>query len=124
MKIKPTATPGRVVLEVGTRDESLLGQKALAPFQLKSILVPVDFSECSKKALQYAIPFAQQFGTALVLLNVVQITYPTGEIGPIVPPVAETESIEASRQALASLAQKEIGGRAAMTTLVRVGRPA
>ena len=29
--------------------------------ELKSILVPIDFSECSKKALRYAVPLAQQF---------------------------------------------------------------
>jgi universal stress protein A len=39
---------------------------------LKNILVPLDFSETSLKALQYAVSFAKQFGAKLTLLHVVQ----------------------------------------------------
>ena len=39
-------------------------------FHLRKILVPVDFSDCSRKALRYAIPFAKQFGASLTLLFV------------------------------------------------------
>jgi nucleotide-binding universal stress UspA family protein len=39
---------------------------------LQKILVPIDFSETSKKALQYAVRFAEQFGCEIVLLNVVE----------------------------------------------------
>ena len=38
--------------------------------RLKKILVPIDFSSRSKKALQYAIQFAKQFNASLVLLHV------------------------------------------------------
>jgi universal stress protein A len=37
---------------------------------LKNILVPLDFSEMSLKSLQYAVPFATQFGAKLTLLHV------------------------------------------------------
>lgn len=40
-------------------------------FRLKKVLVPVDFSKCSLKALQYAIPFVRQFGAELTLLHVI-----------------------------------------------------
>ncbi|HEY5895586.1 MAG TPA: universal stress protein, partial [Chthoniobacterales bacterium] len=30
--------------------------------ELKSILVPIDFSEISRSALEYAVPFAKRFG--------------------------------------------------------------
>lgn len=43
-----------------------------AAFALKSILVPIDFSADSKKALQYAVPFASQFGAKLIVLYVVE----------------------------------------------------
>jgi nucleotide-binding universal stress UspA family protein len=43
-----------------------------AKLRLQTILVPVDFSRESMKALKYAIPFAEQFGAGLVLLNVVE----------------------------------------------------
>ncbi len=39
---------------------------------VKSILVPVDFSVASEKALAYAVPFARQFGAKLTLLHVVE----------------------------------------------------
>jgi len=37
---------------------------------LKNILVPLDFSEMSFKSLQYAVPFARQFGAKVTLLHV------------------------------------------------------
>lgn len=53
---------------------------------LKKILVPIDFSDNSKKALRYAIPFAQQFNASLVLVYIVEPTiYPSdfgfGQVG-------------------------------------------
>ncbi|OLE56480.1 MAG: hypothetical protein AUG74_19225, partial [Bacteroidetes bacterium 13_1_20CM_4_60_6] len=39
---------------------------------MKSILVPIDFSPGSKKALKYALPFARQFGAQIILLHVVE----------------------------------------------------
>jgi nucleotide-binding universal stress UspA family protein len=38
----------------------------------KKILVPIDFSSTSKKAFQYALRFAEQFGCKIVLLHVVE----------------------------------------------------
>jgi nucleotide-binding universal stress UspA family protein len=43
-----------------------------APFRLKSILVPIDFSAPSKKALNYAATVARQFKAKLTLLHVVE----------------------------------------------------
>ena len=43
-----------------------------ALLRIRSILVPIDFSTASKKALQYAVPFARQFGAKLTLLHVVE----------------------------------------------------
>ena len=56
---------------------------ALVPsvFRLKRVLVPVDFSETSHKALQYAVKFAEQFGAVLELVHVIEpILYPV-ELG-------------------------------------------
>jgi len=38
-----------------------------------NILVPLDFSEISLKALQYAVPFARQYGAKLTLVHVVDL---------------------------------------------------
>jgi universal stress protein A len=44
---------------------------------LKKILVPVDFSDASKKALKYAFRFAEQFDCEIVLLHVLEPVSPT-----------------------------------------------
>ncbi len=43
--------------------------------ELKSILVPTDFSECSEAAVKYGFALAKAFGATLHLLNVVQDPY-------------------------------------------------
>jgi universal stress protein A len=43
---------------------------------LRKILVPTDFSETSKKAVQYALRFAEQFGYEIALLYVVEAATP------------------------------------------------
>jgi universal stress protein A len=40
--------------------------------QIRQILAPTDFSECSKQAVTYAYEFAQAFGGKLVLLHVIE----------------------------------------------------
>jgi nucleotide-binding universal stress UspA family protein len=44
--------------------------------RLRKILVPIDFSETSKKAFHYALKFAEQFHCEIVLLHVVEATSP------------------------------------------------
>jgi nucleotide-binding universal stress UspA family protein len=56
---------------------------------LKNILVPLDMSEMSLKALQYAVPFAQQFGAKLTLLHIVQPAAHTPELPCPAPLAAE-----------------------------------
>lgn len=43
--------------------------------RFERILVPVDFSGCSRKGLEYAKRLAQQFGSSLILLNSVAFQY-------------------------------------------------
>ena len=113
----------------GDKDEQFLlagpaGQPVPSPFHLSRILVPLDFSACSLKALQYAVPFARQFHASLTLLNVVQVAYPTGEFGVIEPVMPQGELEEASRQQLAALALAHVGAQVPVAVLVRVGQPA
>ncbi len=76
MKIKPTRKRGMLV-ELGPKETQFLQDDE---FQLKRVLVPVDFSACSLKALAYAIPFAKQFAAEMVLLYVVQPYIPVPEM--------------------------------------------
>jgi nucleotide-binding universal stress UspA family protein len=47
--------------------------------RLKKILVPTDFSETSRKALQYRLRFAEQFRCEVALLYVVEPATPIVE---------------------------------------------
>lgn len=87
MKIKPDGKNGGVIMELSPSESQLPVMPSaqwLRPhpaFRLKRILVPVDFSPCSRKALQYAIPFVQESGGELFLVHVVEPYYVTGELG-------------------------------------------
>ena len=50
---------------------------------LKRILCPVDFSECSQEALQHACSLAEQHGAKLFIVHVEDVghTYPPGNPG-------------------------------------------
>ncbi len=128
MKIKPTPKRGRVVVEVDREEERLLSQDsaiiASREFALGSILVPIDFSDCSRKALQYAVPLARQFGSRLLLVHVMPVHYFVGsEFGPVDVPVPEQEMRENSERALERLAREEIAGAVPVATRVCRGQP-
>ena len=71
MKVRSSPRTGRTVMELGRR-ETTLPAVPLAGIHLKRILVPVDFSEDSGKALHYAVSFAKQFSAEILLLHVAQ----------------------------------------------------
>ena len=54
---------------------------------LRTILLPTDFSECAESALEYAADFARQSGARLLCLHVVEPTVPVVGYGPVVEPL-------------------------------------
>jgi universal stress protein A len=84
MDTKPTQTNSPKT-ETNPSQSSTAAAAAVpaTPFRLKHILVPIDFSACSKKALAYASSFARQFGAELTLLHVVQPFTPVPEMPPV-----------------------------------------
>lgn len=62
-----------------------------AKLKLATILVPLDFSKESEKALRYAVSFAEQFGARLILLNVVE-PLPFADLGAL-PLVMESDAV-------------------------------
>lgn len=64
---------------------------------LKNILVPLDLSAMSLKSLDYAVPFAQQFGAKLTLVHVVQPAAYTPEL-PVPAPLAAEHAAAVERQ--------------------------
>src|SRR5262249_5287841 len=120
MKIKPTSKNRGVLVELGPKESQMPAQSlSTAPaFRLKKILVPLDFSDCSKKALQYAIAFARQFGAELTLLHVV-------EPYPVVPEMlpCDLENVSDRSQELEAL-REDIPDFVPSSTAVRKGIPA
>ena len=57
-----------------TRGDALQAQ-GVSRFRIKTILVPVDFSNCSREGVRYAIAFANEFGAKIVLLHATYLGY-------------------------------------------------
>ncbi|MBN8249472.1 MAG: universal stress protein [Verrucomicrobia bacterium] len=97
----------------------------LAPvrFHIRQILVPMDFSEHSRKSLQYAVPFAQQFGATLVLLHVIEPMVFPGEFAyaPMQPQDMDEQRMDQARQRLQAAAD-ELGTGVPVVPEVRLGR--
>ena len=129
MKAKPTKHSGEVLLEVKSGDDKLLASAAEAGsssmFKIDNILVPVDFSPCSKKAVRYALAFATEHKAALTLLYVVPPpAYPVGEFGGIEYGNLLVDMRAAGEKQLTAMANDEVGDEAPVDTVVRSGAPA
>src|SRR5262245_21871176 len=57
-----------------TRESALQANKG-SRFRIKTVLVPVDFSNCSREGLEYAIGFASEFGAKVILLHATYLGY-------------------------------------------------
>jgi len=133
MKIKPTSKRGRVIVEMNRCDDQLLAassretKSAASPFKLKNILVPIDYSEFSRKALQYALPFAEKYGARIILLHGVEPrVYPENYFNILVPAEMEQVNMDLAkmgRKQLAELRRQEIDSEIATDTIVRLGKP-
>jgi nucleotide-binding universal stress UspA family protein len=108
--IRESITPARIELA-----PSLL--------QIKSILVPIDFSAQSEKALAYAVPFAEQFGAKLTLLHVVE-PVATPDFAGSFPLIMENDKVmaECRRHLERIVKDLEIEPKLVEKTLVRQGR--
>ena len=94
--------------------------------QIKRLLVPVDFSEPSNKALECAARFAQQFGADITVVHVMDpIQYPRDwDYLPLVGANGQKSAVEKElRQRLQELAQQTLNPLLPATTFVRAGTP-
>ena len=94
-----------------------------ALLNIRSILVPTDFSPASEKALAYAVPFARQFGAKLILLHVVE-PVATPDFASSFPLALENDKVMAQcRKHLEGVSRNlEIEPKLMERTLVRYGR--
>lgn len=128
MKAKPIDKAGAVTLELNRRDEPLMDAATRtavrSPFKLNRILVPIDFSDCSKKALQYALPLAKEHQAAITLLYVVPTAYGGSEYAAIDYAQLEASMKAGGQKELAKLEMDEMLNEVSTDTLVRVGSAA
>jgi nucleotide-binding universal stress UspA family protein len=91
---------------------------------IKSIMVPIDFSEYSKSALKYAIDFAKQFHAKIYLIYVVEpIIYPADfSMGQVAIPSADLDLQSRANEELINLA-KTIGSGITSETIIKTGKP-
>ncbi|MEX1140446.1 MAG: universal stress protein [Bacteroidota bacterium] len=92
--------------------------------ELNRILVPIDFSDHSRKALQYAVPFAKKFNASIDLIYVVEPTvYPADfSFGQVGFPAIEDELRKRGADELDELLQKDIAKQVPAKRAVRTGK--
>ena len=91
----------------------------------KKILVPVDFSGCSREGLRYAIRFAGPFGAKLVVLHVLSLpySYRSELYGVYQPPLPVSEAQKGAVRRMQKFLQTiELGG-IKVETAIRMGSP-
>jgi nucleotide-binding universal stress UspA family protein len=79
----------------------------------KKILAPVDFSDCSREGLRYAMKFADCFGAKVIVLHVISLPYPC------ITDVALTDDVrkDAARQMQRFLETMEFRGLKVQTAI-------
>ncbi|HEY7191951.1 MAG TPA: universal stress protein [Vicinamibacterales bacterium] len=97
------------------------------PEQITRILVPIDFSVHSERALEFAIAIAERFGGIVELLHVVEDPFVSGAwssqaFTPNIPELLDRQIAEARKRLHAITAVAAKGGGAFVTSVV-TGEP-
>ena len=122
----------KTVLEKFTRSRARRRTTATAARQKRSnaslrpaqILVPVDFSKCSREALDYALWFASKFQASLTLVHVVHANYgaASSEYSTFDYPALIEEMRRFGERELAALARR-VQRRCPVKTVLKTGHP-
>lgn len=93
--------------------------------KISKILVPVDFSEYSKMALDYSIEFGKKFNSELILIYVIEpIVYPSDfGLGQIPINQVDFEIQSKAEEELNKLIEEKVPPEIKATYVVRTGKP-
>lgn len=93
--------------------------------KISKILVPVDFSEYSKMALDYAVQFSKKFNSELILVYVIEpIVYPSDfGLGQIPINQVDFEIQSKAEEELRKLIEEKIPTDIKASYTVRTGKP-
>jgi universal stress protein A len=75
-------------------------------FQVKSALVPLDFSRASLKAIEYALPLTKLFGANLHFVHAFDYDYPLSTFSAMPLVMSETEIAHGAKRRLQDIAKK------------------
>ncbi len=91
--------------------------------ELRKILIPIDFSEHSLNALEYAKLFAGKFNAELILLNIVEPVVFTADLtmGQVIPSI-ESELYQKSEEKVKELVDS-LRNKFNVRGVVKIGRP-
>jgi universal stress protein A len=93
-----------------------------AEISIKKILAPTDFSPPSRKAFHYALRFAEDFGSEIMFLHILEPVMPLTFEGLTMPsPAAEIESSEAAKSLKALVASARARGIAGVRAIFQRG---
>ncbi len=94
-----------------------------ADLRLQTILVPVDFSEESRKAVLYAAAFARTFHASITLLHAVEPVRCPADFGygPVTMQLPNEVLVRKARTKLKTISKKLLGTRIPTTVLVHSG---
>jgi nucleotide-binding universal stress UspA family protein len=73
---------------------------------ITSVLVPLDFSSASLKAVEYALPLVEQFGAQLHLVHAFDFDYPASTLAAVPIVIPEADLARRAERRLKSLAKK------------------
>ena len=93
--------------------------------QLRKLLVPVDFSECSLSALSLALSLGQEYQAEILVLHVLEDIFPIGfDVGMVMPfPNLHEERLAAARERLRGILPEDSEHWCRLTTDVVAGVP-
>jgi len=91
--------------------------------QVKKVLVPVDFSASSLKALRYAVAVANRFGASISLVHVVEPASFLNDVRNMPLAVSDGEVANKLHHKLVMLARKQIDPETPVHPVVCIGKP-
>jgi universal stress protein A len=110
----------RLTVELGENDRPVPALSS--EVRLARILVPTDFSECSRHAVRYALWFAEQFGGEILMVHVVEpLSVPPPSMSLLIPASLERQRREEAAKKLAEWRREIDPGN--VKTHVRTGTP-
>lgn len=90
---------------------------------VRNILVPVDFSDASKKALDYGVALAGEFESKLVVVHIVEYSRPLAYAFPTETFATEKHEFGEVRAKLSTLIPKEVRDEMDYRFVVKLGEP-